>query len=76
MYLTIKETAEYLSMPEEQVKSLVSLKKIRAVFDGDQYLINRDQFKNHWDHLEQVKQLIEEWRSEPIPEDPDIKDED
>ena len=76
MYLTIKETAEYLAMPESAVKTLVSQKKIRAVFDGQQYLINRNQFSTHLDQVEQVKRLIEEWRNEPIPEDPDIKDED
>ncbi|OCA87550.1 hypothetical protein A8F94_06735 [Bacillus sp. FJAT-27225] len=76
MYLTIKETAEYLAMTEAQIKSLVSQKKIRAIFDGEQYLINREQFSNHWDHVEQAKRMIEEWRNEPIPEDPDIKDED
>lgn len=76
MYLTIKETAEYLSMPESLVQALISEKKIRAVYDGEQYLINRDQFNKHFDHVEQIKRLIEEWRNEPIPEDPDIKDED
>ncbi|WP_059173646.1 excisionase family DNA-binding protein [Bacillus sp. FJAT-27445] len=76
MYLTIKETAEYLSLPESYIKTLIGQKQIRAVFDGEQYMINREQFKNHFDHVELAKRLIEEWRSEPIPEDPDIKDED
>ncbi|CEG28352.1 excisionase family DNA-binding protein [Bacillus sp. B-jedd] len=76
MYLTIKETAEYLSLPESHIKVLIGQKRIRAVFDGEQYLINREQFNNHFDHVEQVKRMIEEWRNEPIPEDPDIKDED
>lgn len=35
MYLTIKETAEYLSMAETAVENLVKQKKIRAVYDGE-----------------------------------------
>ncbi|WP_316571610.1 excisionase family DNA-binding protein [Neobacillus sp. YIM B06451] len=76
MYLTIKETAEYLSLPEHYIRELVAQKRIRAVFDGEQYVINSEQFKNHFDHVELAKKLIEEWRNEPLPEDPDVKDED
>ncbi|NHC40570.1 excisionase family DNA-binding protein [Bacillus sp. MM2020_1] len=36
MYLTVKETAEYLSVPEATVKSLIHQKKIRALFDGEE----------------------------------------
>lgn len=76
MYLTIKETAEYLEVPEETVKSLIQQKKIRSVFDGEQYLINRDQFSTHLKQLEKYKELIEEILNEPIPESIDVKDED
>lgn len=34
MYLTIKETAEYLTLSEAYVEQLVREKKIRTVFDG------------------------------------------
>lgn len=76
MYLTIKETAEYLSMPEAVVENLVKQKKIRAVHDGEQYLINKDLFSTHLKQMEKYKELIQEILNEPIPEDLDIKDED
>jgi excisionase family DNA binding protein len=76
MYITIKETAEYLSITEETVETLVKQKKIRALYDGQQYLINKDQFTTHLKQMENYKELIQEILNEPIPEDLDIKDED
>ncbi|MBD7965237.1 excisionase family DNA-binding protein [Fictibacillus norfolkensis] len=76
MYLTIKETAEYLSMPEALVESLVQQNKIRTIFDGNQHLINKEQFNTHFEQLEKYKKMVEEYLSEPIPEDWDAKDED
>lgn len=76
MYLTIKETAEYLSVPETTVKSLIQQKKIRALFDGEEYLIYKEQFNTHIKQMEKYKQLIEEILNEPIPESIDVKDED
>ncbi|MGE8203166.1 excisionase family DNA-binding protein [Heyndrickxia sp. NPDC080065] len=76
MYLTVKETAEYLSLPESFIETLILQKKIRYLYDGEQYLINKEQFNDHLKQLEKHKKLLEEWNNEPIPEDPDIKDED
>ncbi|KKI89123.1 hypothetical protein WQ54_28310 [Bacillus sp. SA1-12] len=76
MYLTISETAEYLSLSEEIVTSLVLQKKIRAIYDGEQYLIYKDQFETHFEQLEKYKTLYDEYMKEPIPEDVDVKDED
>ncbi|MCC3358469.1 excisionase family DNA-binding protein [Bacillus sp. REN16] len=76
MYLTVEETAEYLSIPEDLVKKLIQEKKVRALFDGEQYLLNKDQFTTTLEQLEKYKKLYEEWLSEPIPEDIDVKDED
>ena len=76
MYLTVKEAADYLSTTESVVKSLIQQKKIRALFDGSEYLINKDQFTTHLNQLEKYKQIVEEILNEPIPEDLDIKDED
>jgi excisionase family DNA binding protein len=76
MYLTIQETAEYLSVPEATVKSLIQQKKIRTLFDGEQYLINKEQFSTHLKQIEKYKQLVDEIMSEPIPESIDVKDED
>jgi excisionase family DNA binding protein len=76
VYLTIKETAEYLSVPEGAVKSLIQQKKIRALFDGEQYLIYKEQFATHLKQVEKYKQLVDEYLNEPIPESIDVKDED
>ncbi|WP_064094390.1 excisionase family DNA-binding protein [Rossellomorea aquimaris] len=76
MYLTIKETAEYLSLPESYIETLVQQKKIRAVHDGEQYLLYREQFNQHLEQMEKMKRQLAEYLNEPIPEDPDVKDED
>lgn len=76
MYLTLKETAEYLSVPESQVEKLIRQKRIRALFDGDQYLVYKEQFNTHFQQLEKYMRLVEELKNEPIPEDIDVKDED
>jgi excisionase family DNA binding protein len=76
VYLTIKETAEYLSVPVSTVEKLVQKRKIRALYDGTEYLIYKDQFNTHLRQMEKYKQLVEEILNEPIPEDLDVKDED
>ena len=76
MYLTVKEAAEYLATTDSAVKSLIQQKKIRALYDGNEYLIYKEQFNTHLKQIENYKQLIEEILNEPIPEDLDIKDED
>ncbi|WP_028400732.1 excisionase family DNA-binding protein [Ectobacillus panaciterrae] len=76
MYLTIKETAEYLSLPESTIRSLIQQRRIRAIHDGEQYLVYKEQFNEHLKQLEKAKKQLGEWNSEPIPEDFDVKDED
>ncbi|KXH83805.1 excisionase family DNA-binding protein [Sporosarcina sp. HYO08] len=76
MYITIDEAAEYLGMPLEQVRKYVLEGRIRSVHDGEQFLVNKDQFTLYFEQLERLKQQIEEWKNEPIPPDRDIKDED
>ncbi|WHX41607.1 excisionase family DNA-binding protein [Mesobacillus sp. AQ2] len=76
MYMTIKEAAEYLSIPAAQVENLVLQRKIRTIHDGEQYLIYKDQFNTHLKQVEKYKKLVEEIMNEPVPEDIDIKDED
>ena len=76
MYMTVPETAVFLSMPEEQVNRYVLEGRIRAVHDGEQYLINTSQFESHFKQLEIAKLELEEWRATPIPDEIDIKDED
>ncbi|MEH7612698.1 excisionase family DNA-binding protein [Gottfriedia acidiceleris] len=76
MYLTIKETAEYLDLDESYVHQLIQERKIRAVHDGEQYLIYKEQFNNHLEQMEKAKKMIADYYNEPIPEDLDVKDED
>lgn len=77
MYLTVKEAAEYLSLPESSIQKLILQGKIRAVFDGNgEYLLSKEQFNTYFKQMEKYKELLQEYYSEPIPEDRDIKDED
>ncbi|MBJ8026837.1 helix-turn-helix domain-containing protein [Bacillus cereus group sp. N21] len=76
LYITVKEAAEYLNIPESYIEELVQQKRIRAVYDGEQYLLNKEQFNAHLEQMEKYKQLVEEILNEPIPEDMDVKDED
>ena len=76
LYITIEETAEYLNLPKSYIEELIQQKKIRVLFDGEQYLVNKEQFNTHLEQMEKYKQLVEEILNEPIPEDMDVKDED
>ncbi|MEI2358708.1 excisionase family DNA-binding protein [Mesobacillus zeae] len=77
MYLTVEETADYLSVPKPYVENLILQGKIRVLHDGEgEILIYKDQFKTHFEQLQKYKKLVEELVNEPIPEDKDIKDED
>ncbi|PEQ62614.1 helix-turn-helix domain-containing protein [Bacillus cereus] len=76
LYITVEETAEYLNLPKSYIEELIRQKKIRALFDGEQYLVNKEQFNTHLEQMEKYKQLVEEILNEPIPEDMDVKDED
>ncbi|MEK4925419.1 helix-turn-helix domain-containing protein [Bacillus sp. FSL K6-1338] len=76
LYITVEETAEYLNLPKSYIEELIQQKKIRALFDGEQYLVNKEQFNTHLEQMEKYKQLVEEILNEPISEDMDVKDED
>ncbi|MCQ6275165.1 excisionase family DNA-binding protein [Bacillus sp. V3B] len=77
MYLTVEETADYLSVSVPYVENLISQGKIRVLHDDEGVaLIYKEQFKTHFEQLEKYKLLVEELENEPIPEDKDIKDED
>lgn len=76
MYITVQEAAEYLGMPVSQVSKYILEGRIRAVDDGEQFMINKEQFKSYHDQLEMAKQEIEEWRKNFILPDRDVKDED
>ena len=76
MYLTVKEAAEYLSMTEDQLKNSFSKREYEPFLTVMQYLINKEQFNTYFKQMEKYKEMVEEYLSEPIPEDRDIKDED
>lgn len=76
MYKTVAETAKDIHMPESQVMRYVLNGRIRSVYDGEQFLINSQQFTTYFEQLERIKHEIDVWKSTPIPEDIDIKDED
>jgi excisionase family DNA binding protein len=76
LYLTIQETADYLSLPESYIESMIMQKKIRAIHDGQQYLIYKEQFNMHLEQMEKHKKELDEYYSQPLPEDIDVKDED
>lgn len=76
MYLTIEETADFLSMEVSQIRALVLQSRIRAIHDGEQYLINKEQFQIHLEQIEKYRKMMQDYLNEPIPEDIDVKDED
>jgi len=76
MYLTIPAVAEYLSINESQITALVLQGRIRSVHDGEQFLINKEQFTTHFEQVEKYQKMIQDYLNEPIPEDIDVHDED
>ncbi|MBM7553488.1 excisionase family DNA-binding protein [Thalassobacillus pellis] len=76
MYLTIKETAEYLDVPETFIQKLILENKIRTLDDGKEVLVNKEQFSTYFQQVEKYRALMEEYWDQPIPDDIDIKDED
>lgn len=76
VYLTIDETAHYLEIKPSIVFSYIVEGRIRALHDGEHYLINKDQFTTHLKEVEMYRKMIIEYLNEPLPEDIDVKDED
>lgn len=75
-YLSIAETAIYLELPESFIMEKIREGRIRAVHNGQEYLINKDQFQHHLDEMKKLREWEEIQRHEPIPESYDVKDED
>lgn len=76
MYKTANEIAIELNMPIQQVLRYIYEGRIKAVHDGEQYLINSAQFDTYHEQIERIKEEIDIWKNTPIPEDIDVKDED
>ena len=76
MYKTVEHTAVDLGMPQSQVLQYIYTGQIRAIFDGEQFLINSAQFDTYHEQLARIREEIEIWKNTPIPDDMDVKDED
>ena len=76
MYLTVKETAEYLQLPEGFIVEKIKEGRIRAIHNGDEYLINQHQFDHHMEQMRKLREFEDLDKFEPIPESYDYKDED
>lgn len=76
MYLTLKEAADLLDLPEEYLLQCVQDRKIRAIHDGKEYLLNQAHFENYHKQMRELREQFAEEQTEPIPEDFDVKDED
>ncbi|WP_139492365.1 excisionase family DNA-binding protein [Brevibacillus dissolubilis] len=75
-YLTVRETAEYLELPVSFILEKITEGRIRAVHNGEEYLINKEQFSHHMEQMTKLKKFEHEELFEPIPESYDYKDED
>ena len=76
MYLTLEETADYLDIKISEVYRLIREKQIRTVSDGENLLVNKEQFNLYLKSLEVYKAEMLDYLNELPPEDSDIKDED
>jgi len=76
MYLNIKEIAEYLNLPESFIIEKIREGKIKFVSDGEQLLINKEQFNKHLELLEKKINDMKNEQEEVLQVDYDIKDED
>lgn len=76
MYVTIKEIAEYLHLSPDYVFQQIKAGNIRAVYDGEQYLVNKEQFVTTRESIEKQILLWKEEQLQDIPTDIDVKDED
>lgn len=69
MYMTIHELSEYLGIPETEILKLIQSGKIRAVYDGEQYVVNIDQLNIHLKQLEYLRDELYDYMYEPVPDD-------
>nr|WP_194246987.1 excisionase family DNA-binding protein [Brevibacillus borstelensis] len=74
--MTVAETSEYLELPETFILEKIREGRIRAVHNGEEYLINKEQFQHHLEQIRKLREFEDEQKHEPIPESYDVKDED
>lgn len=76
MYLTIEQTADYLNLPTSEIIRLIREKQIRYLKIEEEIVIYREQFNLFMKEMEKQTRARDEYLETPIPDDPDIKDED
>ncbi|OIJ10441.1 hypothetical protein BKP37_18050 [Anaerobacillus alkalilacustris] len=76
MYVTVKELADYLHLSPDYVFQQIKVGNIRAVHDGEQYLVNKEHFKKTLENIEKQMRLWKEEQLQELPTDIDVKDED
>lgn len=76
MYLTIEQTADYLNLSVNEIIRLIREQQIRTLIVDDEVLIYREQFNLFLKEMEKKKRERDDYFQTPIPEDPDVKDED
>ncbi|OIJ18494.1 hypothetical protein BKP45_13075 [Anaerobacillus alkalidiazotrophicus] len=76
MYVTVKELADYLHLSPDYVFQQIKVGNIRAVHDGEQYLVNKEHFKKTLENIEKQIRLWKEEQLQELPTDIDVKDED
>jgi excisionase family DNA binding protein len=76
MYITVKELAEYLHLSPDYVFQQIKAGNIRTVHDGNQFLVNKNQFVKTRENIEKEISLWKEDQMREILPDIDVKDED
>lgn len=76
LYVSLKEIAEYLHLSPDYVLQQIKIGNIKAVQDGNSYLVNKQQFVESKENIEKEILRWKEEQMEEIPEDLDVKDED
>lgn len=76
MYVPVKEIAEYLHLTPDYVFQQIKVGNIRAVHDGKQFMVNKEQFVKTLEKIENELLLWREEQLQAVPPDIDVKDED
>ncbi|MCM2675062.1 helix-turn-helix domain-containing protein [Alkalicoccobacillus plakortidis] len=76
MYISLPELADYLGLPLAYIKGQVASGNIKAIHNGEEYVVSKNHFESYKKQIELKRKAIELELNEPIPEDWDAKDED
>lgn len=76
MYISLSELAEYLDLPLAYIKGQVAAGNIKALHNGEEYVVSKKQFEWYKEQIDLKRKAMEQEMNEPIPEDWDAKDED